>query len=182
MHSLVVLVFLVFIVNTFFVLLQGENKCKNANCSHLCLPNPQNYTCACPTGFRRVGATQCAEEIESFLVFTRKTDIRWIIRQNCKRAIIYSLSNIHIVWFFTSDLQYKVIQKNNNNDKNNIIHTSFIESFENQINLSEFVGFERQSVNNDSLNSQSLNLFYVKICRFCFKFFFFLGGRVVISD
>uniref|UniRef100_H2Z4K5 EGF-like domain-containing protein n=1 Tax=Ciona savignyi TaxID=51511 RepID=H2Z4K5_CIOSA len=37
------------------------NRCERSNCSHLCLPRPGGVTCACPTGFRRVNITHCAE-------------------------------------------------------------------------------------------------------------------------
>ncbi|KTG33418.1 hypothetical protein cypCar_00008936, partial [Cyprinus carpio] len=34
----------------------GRNRCgsNNGGCSHLCLPSNKTYTCACPTGFRKV--------------------------------------------------------------------------------------------------------------------------------
>uniref|UniRef100_H2Z4K7 EGF-like domain-containing protein n=1 Tax=Ciona savignyi TaxID=51511 RepID=H2Z4K7_CIOSA len=62
------------------------NRCERSNCSHLCLPRPGGVTCACPTGFRRVNITHCAENIDHFLVFTRKTDIRRISFDGLERA------------------------------------------------------------------------------------------------
>nr|XP_018667004.1 low-density lipoprotein receptor-related protein 4 isoform X1 [Ciona intestinalis] len=64
----------------------GHNRCEQAHCSHLCLPRPDGITCACPTGFRRVNITHCAEDINHFLVFTRKTDIRRISFDGVERA------------------------------------------------------------------------------------------------
>ncbi|XP_022244841.1 low-density lipoprotein receptor-related protein 4-like isoform X1 [Limulus polyphemus] len=54
----------------------GEN---NGRCSHLCLGNNKSYSCACPTGIslKKNGQT-CKKEIDSFLLFTRRNDIRWL--------------------------------------------------------------------------------------------------------
>uniref|UniRef100_A0A674I166 LDL receptor related protein 4 n=1 Tax=Terrapene triunguis TaxID=2587831 RepID=A0A674I166_9SAUR len=48
----------------------GKNRCgaNNGGCTHLCLPNSKDYTCACPTGFR----------LDKFLLFARRMDIRRI--------------------------------------------------------------------------------------------------------
>ncbi|XP_072034176.1 low-density lipoprotein receptor-related protein 4-like [Amphiura filiformis] len=56
------------------------NRCgdNNGGCSHLCLLNIDAYTCACPTGYRKVNQTTCAQTIDNFLVFTKGTDIRRI--------------------------------------------------------------------------------------------------------
>ncbi|XP_029438438.1 low-density lipoprotein receptor-related protein 4 isoform X2 [Rhinatrema bivittatum] len=58
----------------------GRNRCGRGNggCSHLCLPNAKNYTCACPTGFRKISSQTCAESLDKFLLFARRTDIRRI--------------------------------------------------------------------------------------------------------
>uniref|UniRef100_A0A8C7Z4T7 Low density lipoprotein receptor-related protein 4 n=1 Tax=Oryzias sinensis TaxID=183150 RepID=A0A8C7Z4T7_9TELE len=55
----------------------GRNRCgaDNGGCSHLCLPNNKSYTCACPTGFRKVDHFNC---LDKFLLFARRTDIRRI--------------------------------------------------------------------------------------------------------
>ncbi|XP_007455888.1 PREDICTED: low-density lipoprotein receptor-related protein 4 [Lipotes vexillifer] len=41
----------------------GKNRCgdNNGGCTHLCLPSGQNYTCACPTGFRKISSHACAQ-------------------------------------------------------------------------------------------------------------------------
>lgn len=41
----------------------GKNRCgdNNGGCTHLCLPSGQNYTCACPTGFRKINSHACAQ-------------------------------------------------------------------------------------------------------------------------
>uniref|UniRef100_A0A8C2K8U2 Low density lipoprotein receptor-related protein 4 n=1 Tax=Cyprinus carpio TaxID=7962 RepID=A0A8C2K8U2_CYPCA len=59
----------------------GRNRCgsNNGGCSHLCLPSNKTYTCACPTGFRKVDHYNC---LDKFLLFTRRTDIRRISFDN----------------------------------------------------------------------------------------------------
>uniref|UniRef100_A0A8C5MYQ0 LDL receptor related protein 4 n=1 Tax=Leptobrachium leishanense TaxID=445787 RepID=A0A8C5MYQ0_9ANUR len=58
----------------------GTNRCgvNNGGCSHLCLPNSDTFTCACPTGFRKTGLQACAKSLDKFLLFARRTDIRRI--------------------------------------------------------------------------------------------------------
>uniref|UniRef100_A0A8C1IWU7 Low density lipoprotein receptor-related protein 4 n=1 Tax=Cyprinus carpio TaxID=7962 RepID=A0A8C1IWU7_CYPCA len=53
------------------------NRCgsNNGGCSHLCLPSNKTYTCACPTGFKKVDHYNC---LDKFLLFARRTDIRRI--------------------------------------------------------------------------------------------------------
>ncbi|XP_069077783.1 low-density lipoprotein receptor-related protein 4 isoform X3 [Pleurodeles waltl] len=58
----------------------GRNRCgsNNGGCTHLCLPSFQNHTCACPTGFRKISSRACAQSLDKFLLFARRTDIRRI--------------------------------------------------------------------------------------------------------
>ncbi|KAG7257364.1 hypothetical protein CRUP_022800, partial [Coryphaenoides rupestris] len=58
----------------------GRNRCgaNNGACSHLCLPSNKTYTCACPTGFKKVDHSNCAKSLDKFLLFARRTDIRRI--------------------------------------------------------------------------------------------------------
>uniref|UniRef100_A0A3Q3IDS7 Low-density lipoprotein receptor-related protein 4 n=1 Tax=Monopterus albus TaxID=43700 RepID=A0A3Q3IDS7_MONAL len=58
----------------------GRNRCgtNNGGCSHLCLPSNKTYTCACPTGFKKVDNYNCANSLDKFLLFARRTDIRRI--------------------------------------------------------------------------------------------------------
>ncbi|XP_072236089.1 low-density lipoprotein receptor-related protein 4 isoform X1 [Leuresthes tenuis] len=58
----------------------GRNHCgtNNGGCSHLCLPSNKTYTCVCPTGFRKVDHYNCADSLDKFLLFARRTDIRRI--------------------------------------------------------------------------------------------------------
>uniref|UniRef100_A0AAX7SHF4 Low-density lipoprotein receptor-related protein 4 n=1 Tax=Astatotilapia calliptera TaxID=8154 RepID=A0AAX7SHF4_ASTCA len=58
----------------------GRNRCgtNNGGCSHLCLPSNKTYTCACPTGFKKVDSYSCATGLDKFLLFARRTDIRRI--------------------------------------------------------------------------------------------------------
>ena len=53
--------------------------CANSNCSHICLPNNVSYTCACPTGFQlNADRFNCNEQPHNFLLFSRRSDIRWL--------------------------------------------------------------------------------------------------------
>lgn len=53
--------------------------CENSNCSHICLPNNVSYTCACPTGFQlNNDRFTCNEQPHNFLLFSRRSDIRWL--------------------------------------------------------------------------------------------------------
>ncbi|CAH1786568.1 unnamed protein product [Owenia fusiformis] len=55
------------------------NKCgaNNGGCSHLCLPNLSGFVCDCATGFKLLPNGQnCAENLSSFLLFARRSDIR----------------------------------------------------------------------------------------------------------
>uniref|UniRef100_A0AAQ4RSN1 EGF-like domain-containing protein n=1 Tax=Gasterosteus aculeatus aculeatus TaxID=481459 RepID=A0AAQ4RSN1_GASAC len=56
----------------------GRNRCgaNNGGCSHLCLPSNKTHTCACPTGFKKVDHSNCANGLDKFLLFARRTDIR----------------------------------------------------------------------------------------------------------
>uniref|UniRef100_A0A8C8RFF6 Low-density lipoprotein receptor-related protein 4 n=1 Tax=Pelusios castaneus TaxID=367368 RepID=A0A8C8RFF6_9SAUR len=58
----------------------GRNRCgaNNGGCTHLCLPNNKDYTCACPTGFRKTSSHTCAQSLDKFLLFARRMDIRRI--------------------------------------------------------------------------------------------------------
>lgn len=54
---------LIFLIILLWVLWAGKNRCgdNNGGCTHLCLPSGQNYTCACPTGFRKINSHACAQ-------------------------------------------------------------------------------------------------------------------------
>ncbi|XP_041365332.1 low-density lipoprotein receptor-related protein 4-like [Gigantopelta aegis] len=56
----------------------GVNRCRhNSGCSHLCLPNSVNYSCACPTGLQlNTDKTNCSKDIGTFLLFSTQSDIR----------------------------------------------------------------------------------------------------------
>ncbi|XP_041472474.1 low-density lipoprotein receptor-related protein 4-like [Lytechinus variegatus] len=57
----------------------GSNLCLMSSCSHLCLQRGTvDITCGCPTGFKLINRTHCAETIDSYLLFSRETDIRRI--------------------------------------------------------------------------------------------------------
>lgn len=55
------------------------DRCAAHHCSHICLPNNQTYRCSCPTGhnLNPEGHT-CRDKPDASLLFTRRTDIRWL--------------------------------------------------------------------------------------------------------
>lgn len=46
---------------------------ENNRCSHLCLPNKHSYTCACPTGLRKLDTFTCQEGKFVFCLPTKMT-------------------------------------------------------------------------------------------------------------
>ncbi|XP_042909584.1 low-density lipoprotein receptor-related protein 4 [Parasteatoda tepidariorum] len=51
----------------------------NGGCSHLCMPNNVSYTCLCTVEAPvQVDEKTCSKEWSSFLIFTRRTDVRWL--------------------------------------------------------------------------------------------------------
>uniref|UniRef100_A0A8C3QLD8 LDL receptor related protein 4 n=1 Tax=Cyanoderma ruficeps TaxID=181631 RepID=A0A8C3QLD8_9PASS len=59
----------------------GFNKCgvRNGGCSHLCLPHPTGFSCACPTGIQLKRDEQtCDSSPETYLLFSSRASIRRI--------------------------------------------------------------------------------------------------------
>lgn len=59
----------------------GVNKCgpRNGGCSHLCLPRPSGFSCACPTGIQLKGdGKTCDPAPETYLLFSSRGSIRRI--------------------------------------------------------------------------------------------------------
>lgn len=59
----------------------GFNKCgsRNGGCSHLCLPRPSGFSCACPTGIQLKGDRKtCDPSPETYLLFSSRGSIRRI--------------------------------------------------------------------------------------------------------
>ncbi|CAI5763731.1 low-density lipoprotein receptor-related protein 4 isoform X1 [Podarcis lilfordi] len=59
----------------------GANKCgvRNGGCSHLCLPNPEGFSCACPTGIQlKSDERTCDPSPETYLLFSSRGSIRRI--------------------------------------------------------------------------------------------------------
>ncbi|XP_078231746.1 low-density lipoprotein receptor-related protein 4-like [Callithrix jacchus] len=59
----------------------GFNKCgsRNGGCSHLCLPRPSGFFCACPTGIQLKGdGKTCDPSPETYLLFSSRGFIRRI--------------------------------------------------------------------------------------------------------
>ncbi|KAG8187374.1 hypothetical protein JTE90_016920 [Oedothorax gibbosus] len=51
----------------------------NGDCSHLCMPNNVSYTCLCTVEAPvQVDDKTCSKEWSSFLIFTRRSDVRWL--------------------------------------------------------------------------------------------------------
>ncbi|XP_053206741.1 low-density lipoprotein receptor-related protein 4-like [Panonychus citri] len=70
-----------------------------SHCSHICLANNVTFTCACPTGFSlSPDGSTCNSKPETFLLFTRRNDIRWLCL-DCPDEdnidVVLSLSNIN---------------------------------------------------------------------------------------
>ncbi|KAI8440067.1 hypothetical protein MSG28_001491 [Choristoneura fumiferana] len=56
-----------------------KNRCgsNNGGCSHLCLPNSNEYSCRCPVGFNmNFDGRTCEETPEKLLLYARRKDIR----------------------------------------------------------------------------------------------------------
>ncbi|XP_076800304.1 low-density lipoprotein receptor-related protein 4-like isoform X2 [Clavelina lepadiformis] len=108
----------------------GPNLCADAKCSHLCLPKPNGFTCACPTGYRSVNDTHCAENIERFLFFTRQSDIRRISfdeqamadtilpLENLKNAVALDWHSGHPGHIYWSDVGLDTISRSEWDGKN----------------------------------------------------------------
>ncbi|VTJ58187.1 Hypothetical predicted protein [Marmota monax] len=59
----------------------GFNKCgsRNGGCSHLCLPRPSGFSCACPTGIQlKDDGKTCDPSPETYLLFSSRGSIRRI--------------------------------------------------------------------------------------------------------
>ncbi|CAB3370017.1 Hypothetical predicted protein [Cloeon dipterum] len=56
-----------------------ENPCrhKNGGCSHLCLlsPFPPGYSCACPTGIKKISDSTCADGVQELLLLVQRSEI-----------------------------------------------------------------------------------------------------------
>jgi low-density lipoprotein receptor-related protein 4 len=58
-----------------------RNPCgiRNGGCSHICLLNQKDYTCACPIGVKLTEDTRtCKEQPSSYIIFAHRTDIRQV--------------------------------------------------------------------------------------------------------
>lgn len=62
-------------------LVSGFNKCgrRNGGCTHLCLPRPNDTSCACPTGILLKGdGRSCDDSPETYLLFSNRVSVRRI--------------------------------------------------------------------------------------------------------
>ncbi|KAF7998627.1 hypothetical protein HCN44_011035 [Aphidius gifuensis] len=89
-------------------------KIKNGHCSHLCLRNPRNYSCACPTGILlKSDQKTCETGPLNYLLFAaRKTLARMSFDTLEKWEVSLPIKNIHNV--YSADFHWK---------KNLIIYT-----------------------------------------------------------
>ncbi|GAB6033184.1 Low-density lipoprotein receptor- protein 4 [Chamberlinius hualienensis] len=92
-----------------------KKKCgiSNGGCSHLCLPRRSSFICACPTGRKLLNDKKtCADKMDTFLVFTRRSDIRYISLDNSDpdEDVVIPLKNVTsavaLDWESTNDLIY----------------------------------------------------------------------------
>ncbi|KAM3856102.1 low-density lipoprotein receptor-related protein 4 [Vipera latastei] len=70
----------------------GTNKCgkKNGGCSHLCLPNPEGFSCACPTGIQlKIDERSCDPSPETYLLFSSRASIRRISLDTSDHIDVY---------------------------------------------------------------------------------------------
>lgn len=75
----------------------GRNRCgsNNGGCSHLCLPSNKTYTCACPTGFKKVDHHNCADGEFSIRSF-QETFIKYdsMLRPNLRFLVFVVRSSV----------------------------------------------------------------------------------------
>lgn len=57
-----------------------RNPCSisNGECSHMCLLNPQGYSCACPIGVKSINNRMCNDGPMKYVIFAHRIDIRQI--------------------------------------------------------------------------------------------------------
>ncbi len=101
------------------------NRCVGHECSHICLPNNLSYKCTCPTGFHlNPDGKTCGDQPDTFLLFTRRNDIRWLCIECPEDAnvdVVLPLKNINSVvsidydqessFIFWSDVTNKTINR-----------------------------------------------------------------------
>lgn len=64
-----------------------SNRCRNNNCSHMCLPNGVGYSCVCPVGQKiKKDGKNCTSSADNLLIFTRKKDLRLMPLDESTRA------------------------------------------------------------------------------------------------
>ncbi|XP_055957563.1 low-density lipoprotein receptor-related protein 4 [Patella vulgata] len=85
------------------------NRCGNNNggCSHLCLPRPQGYSCACPTGLVLLDDKKtCPHMPSEYLLFASRANIRYISMDTDDRSDVYlPINDLHNV--IALDYDYK---------------------------------------------------------------------------
>lgn len=116
------------------------NRCVAHQCSHICLPNNVSYQCSCPTGYNmNPDGHTCRDKPDTFLLFTRRNDIRWLCIECPEEAnidVVLPLKDINGVvsidfdpessTIFWSDLTNKTINRGlwNGLSQNTIISAS----------------------------------------------------------
>lgn len=79
----------------------ANNACdpNNGGCSHLCLRNPQTYTCACPTGLRLIDEKTCTDLPDAFLLLATRYSLTQISLDSDNKwwEVTLNLTHIHNV-------------------------------------------------------------------------------------
>ncbi|XP_071809054.1 low-density lipoprotein receptor-related protein 4-like isoform X2 [Asterias amurensis] len=106
---------------------RGVNRCgdDNGGCSHLCLPNPMGYSCACPTGINlKPDHVTCVSNVPStFLLFATSKNLRRIsmdtdehidvilpIREDIESAVALDFDSVEQRIYYT-DVFLNVIRR-----------------------------------------------------------------------
>ncbi|XP_038051609.1 low-density lipoprotein receptor-related protein 4-like [Patiria miniata] len=107
---------------------RGINRCgdDNGGCSHLCLPNPLGYSCACPTGIQLQDNHMTCDDVPStFLLFATRNTLRRIsmdtddhldvilpIQEDIENAVTLDFDSVECKIYYT-DVYLNVIRRVN---------------------------------------------------------------------
>ncbi|XP_070536212.1 low-density lipoprotein receptor-related protein 4-like [Ptychodera flava] len=91
----------------------GNNVCgqDNGGCSHLCLPRPKGYKCACPTGIKmKDDGVTCYDAPNTYLLFASRDSIRRISMDTAdKTDVVLELPDLHNAIALDFDIREKKI-------------------------------------------------------------------------
>lgn len=88
------------------ILCLGWNQCSDnyGGCSHLCLPKPLGYVCACPTGQELIADNKTCIVPEAFLLFSRRADIRRISLDTNNNDVVIPISGVQDAFALDFDI------------------------------------------------------------------------------